>query len=230
MTCNLSLNASVFNQSAAEHVFTGTHIMRIGIDFDNTIAGYDDIFTEIAKRKAIISDDFCGDRLQLRKLIRSLEGGEKEWMSIQGQVYGKYMDEAKLIDGVDNFLRHCYHSDIEVFIVSHKTEFGHYDPERIHLRSCATTWLEAKGFFDREGYNLSRDHVFFESTREAKIRRIHSLGCTHFIDDLDLILTHPNFPEATQRFLLDRYHHAPASESYGTYHNWDEITDAVFGH
>ena len=35
---------------------------------------------------------------------------------------------------------------------------------------------------------VEEGHVFFESTKEAKVRQIVSLGCTHYIDDLPEIL------------------------------------------
>ena len=46
---------------------------------------------------------------------------------------------------------------------------------------------------------LTPDQVFFEETRTEKLARIGSLGCTHFVDDLEEVLLHPAFPSATAR-------------------------------
>ena len=43
-------------------------------------------------------------------------------------------------------------------------------------------------FFDKNGINILEENVFFEVTKEEKIDRIESLGCTHFIDDLQKFL------------------------------------------
>ena len=44
---------------------------------------------------------------------------------------------ATLIPGVDAFLRRCRTEGCAVSIVSHKTEYGHYDPDRVNLRDAA---------------------------------------------------------------------------------------------
>jgi len=160
--------------------------------------------------------------------LRRLPDGEKQWMSIQGQAYGKYMTKATLISGVDDFFRRCCHTGIEIFIISHKTKFGHYDPERIPLRDTAMKWLEQKMFFDKYGCGFSRQHVYFESTRDAKINRINSLRCTHFIDDLDVILTHPNFSDDIIGLLFDQYKSAITNKTYKVCRSWREISDVIF--
>ena len=43
--------------------------------------------------------------------------------------------------------------------------------------------------------------MFFEGTREAKLQRIASLGCTHFVDDLEEVLREPGFPPSVERIL-----------------------------
>ena len=43
-------------------------------------------------------------------------------------------------------------------------------------------------FFSTNGLSLSKNDIFFEFTKEAKVKRIKSLGCSHFIDDLPEIL------------------------------------------
>ena len=191
--------------------------MRIGIDFDNTIAGYDSVFGTVAREMGLIEDAAGGTKTEIRDALRGRgDGGEHDWQRLQGQVYGKYMERAKLITGVDVFLGTCRDKEATVFIVSHKTEFGHHDPDRVNLRDAALVWMADKNFFDSGGFAISKENVFFEATRTEKIARIKRLGCTHFIDDLEEIFLDPDFPETTQQFLL------------GPGTTWPAITEAVF--
>ena len=78
--------------------------MRIGIDFDNTIVGYDALFTEVARSHGLIPAEFSGTKKQVRDTVRLLEAGEAAWQRLQAAVYGPRMGDALLIDGVGAFL------------------------------------------------------------------------------------------------------------------------------
>src|ERR1700752_3969148 len=99
---------------------------RIGIDFDNTIVGYDRVFVEVARREGLVAPDFCGNKQALRDAVRRTPNGELAWQRLQGRVYGAEIASAVMFEGVDAFLRRCREAGAEVFIVSHKTKFGHY--------------------------------------------------------------------------------------------------------
>ena len=123
--------------------------MNIGIDFDNTIASYDTLFHEVALKENLINRSWNGHgKAELRNYLRTQPGGEKTWMKLQGLVYGKYMHCAEMMPGVANFILSCKLRNHKVFIVSHKTEYGHYDLERISLRKEALKWMDANCFFD----------------------------------------------------------------------------------
>lgn len=203
--------------------------MRIGIDFDNTIAGYDQVFAKAARDEGLLPDNFAGTKKDVRKDVRKLDEGERKWMTLQGQVYGTRMTDAVLIVGVADFLRRCCDREIEVCIISHKTEFGHFDSTRTNLRDASLAWMEALGFFDREGFALARDHVFFESTRDAKIARIASIKCTHFIDDLEEIFRDPAFPATAAAYLLAAETGPQPRGPFKAYRNWQDISDDILG-
>ena len=136
--------------------------MNIGIDFDNTIVKYDNLFKEVAITERFIKINWNGNgKTVLRNHLRRRPDGEKTWMKLQGLVYGKYMHGAEIMPGVANFLLSCKVRNHRVFIVSHKTEYGHFDPEKISLRSEALKWMEARRFFDPEYFGLNREDVFF---------------------------------------------------------------------
>ena len=58
------------------------------------------------------------------------------------------MHEAELFPGIANFLHRCKRLNVKVFIVSHKTEFGHYDQGNISLRQAALEWMDINKFFE----------------------------------------------------------------------------------
>lgn len=201
--------------------------MRIGIDFDNTIIMYDDVFRATALQRGLIDAGFSGRSKQaVRDHVRQLPDGEITWQRLQGQVYGKGVAEAGMFAGVGNFLERCRRHELPIVIVSHKTEYGHHDPERVNLRRAALDWMTAHGLFC--AYGLSAGDVFFESTREEKLRRIAALSCTHFIDDLEEVLTDPGFPADVSGILFSDSAKASSAAPYVACRSWREIEEYVF--
>lgn len=164
--------------------------MRIGVDFDNTIASYDATFRSVASEWGVLPVDFIGGKHQVREAIRTLPDGETAWMRLQGRVYGHYMPRAEPMPGVREFLIRAKAAGAELMVVSHKTQFGHFDPDRVDLRQAALTWLEANGFLEL----IPRRNVFFETTRAEKVARIAALEMDAFVDDLEEVFREPGFP------------------------------------
>jgi hypothetical protein len=198
--------------------------LRIGIDFDNTLIRYDEVFLAVARERKLLGSMFSGNKQAVRDAIRRLPDGEIAWQRLQGQVYGKGIAKAAMFEGVDAFLRHCRAARHQVFIVSHKTELGHADPDRVNLREAALGWMEAHGFFAPDIYGIARGNVFFEATRREKLRRIAALNCTYFIDDLEEVLTDPAFPAGVNRILFGA---GDASPRLMTCSTWQRIGEAI---
>ena len=112
-------------------------------------------------------------------------------------------------------------------VVSHKTEYGHHDPDRVNLRAAALDWMTAQGLFDG-AHALARSDVHFEGTRAEKLRRVAALSLTHFIDDLEEVLSDPDFPPHTERILIAG-DIAPDSLPYAVCPTWREIERRLFG-
>lgn len=201
---------------------------RIGIDLDNTLIDYDQVFRVFAQERGLIDPLFAGGKDDVRAAIRALPDGELAWQRLQGVVYGKGVRLAVLFDGADAFLRRARDEGYGVTIVSHKTEFGHYDPDRINLRSAALDWLRARGFFDDDGFGLRRESVIFTGTRTEKIQVIRKLGVDFFIDDLIEVLEDRDFPEQVTGILFTRGAAAVGRYPWALSH-WQEITRMVFG-
>jgi hypothetical protein len=201
--------------------------VRIGIDLDNTIVGYDRLFCDIATAKGWLPARFDGSKKQVRDLVRLLPDGEGKWMRLQAEAYGARMGDADLIDGVDGFLRHCRAAAIPVSIISHKTRFAAADPDGVDLRQAALAWLESRGFFSAHGYGVPRERVFFEDTRGAKCRRISSEQCTHFIDDLEEVFHDPDYPRHVASYLFIAPGSGEAAGPYRVHHDWTSIADDI---
>lgn len=201
--------------------------LRIGVDFDNTIAGYDAVFLAAAVHAGLLAPGFRGGKQAVRDALRLQVDGELAWQRLQGQVYGAHMASAVMLDGVGEFLRRCRKAEHEVFIVSHKSEYGHHDPARINLRHAALAWMTAQGFFRPDGYGVTTDRVFFEATRTDKIARIAALNCGFFIDDLEEVLSDPAFPDGVTRVLLAERANGDA-RSLIHCRTWRDVTGVVF--
>ncbi len=205
--------------------------MNIGIDFDNTIAQYVTSFGEVALEEGIIDGNWeCKGKTELRDHLRRQPNGDKIWMKLQGLVYGKYMHRAEMLPGVANFLMSCKRRNHNLFIVSHKTEYGHFDPGRISLRQEALKWMEAKQFFDQNYFGIERENVFFTDTREEKVRKISQLKCDWFIDDLPEVFEEKNFSQDTKKILLAKFDGNKIDSDVSPIDNWSDISDVVLGY
>jgi len=202
-------------------------VPRIGIDFDNTIAGFDDVFASAAVELGLLDPGYAGSKKEVRDAIRRQPDGDEKWIRLQGHVYGARMADARLIDGVDEFLKSCRQMGIEVCIVSHKTRYGHFDPRRIDLHKVARTWMATHGFFEADGFGIDPGNVYFEPTHAAKIERIRAINCTHFVDDLEECLRNPDFPAGVVRYLYAAGYAEVPQGPFRAFRSWSELADDV---
>jgi len=197
--------------------------MRVGLDFDNTIAGYDAVFAGLAQERGLV-----GHALPKRALRETLRArgpaGEHAWTALQAAAYGPRMIEATPTDGCAEFLAECRNRGIALFIVSHKTRHAAADP-CVDLHAAARAWMAANRIYD----TVPPERVFFEATRQAKIERIASLGCSHFVDDLIEVFDHPLFPSAVDAILFDPHGEAETVARPVACRDWAAIGGRVLG-
>ena len=174
-----------------------TSPLRIGIDFDNTIVSYDELFRSVAIEQRLVPESVPASKTEVRNYLRNA-GKEDAWTAMQGLVYGKRMPEAKAFPGVIDFIRACYRAEIPVFIASHRTKFPIVG-ESVDLHASALDWLRLQGIPDF----IPAERIYFELTKEAKLEQIRHHAFTHFIDDLPEFLTMPAFALSTQRILFN---------------------------
>lgn len=198
--------------------------MLIGIDLDNTLICYDHAFQEVARRAGLLPASFSGDKAAVKKALLARRADGFLWEKLQGLVYGRDIDAARLFEGVERFVAGCRGQGHRLVVVSHKTEAAHHDPGGPNLRSAALRWMSLHGFFDRDRLGLQPADVLFEATREDKIRRIAALTADVFIDDLVEVLGHPDMPAACRKILFG----TTAQDRFEQYASWPELCDAFF--
>ena len=142
---------------------------KIGIDLDNTIVCYDSVFKYVSKKFTKNSTVKTIDKKKFKsKILES--NGLKKWKEIQALIYGKYIKDAEIFPGFLEFAVQSKLRGSELFIVSHKTKYGHFDSRKILLREKALKWMENKGFFDQNYIGFNKKNVLFANTRNEKIR------------------------------------------------------------
>jgi hypothetical protein len=175
--------------------------MRIGIDFDNTIACYDGVFHAAALERGLIPADLAADKNAVRDYLNS-NGRADEFTELQGYVYGARMDLASPYPGFGEFVASARQAGHDLFIVSHKTRHPILG-SRHDLHAAARGFLIERGLVGAGRGQIDPANVFFELTKEAKVAGIAMLGCEAFVDDLPEIFASPDFPGSTRRILFD---------------------------
>ena len=203
--------------------------MIIGIDFDNTIASYDEPMHRTAAAQGLIPQALPKNKKLVRDAIRALEDGESRWRALQVHSYGPGMPEARAMDGVKDFIGASKERGIPVRIVSHKTEFANFGAPGVNLRESALRWLEAQGFVDSARHGVGREHIHFEGTREEKISRIRALGITHFVDDLEETFLEQSFPAGVEQILFAPHGEDSGAGRWRTFADWPAIHRHLLG-
>ena len=177
--------------------------MRIGIDLDNTIICYNRVFALVGRKLGLLPRAFKGSKAAVKAhLLARNDGDETDWMRLQGQVYGAFINHAKPFPGVARFVARAAAAGAKPAIVSHKTKHGDFDAAAIDLREAALGWLVDHQIAGVPGAALEATDVHFEESRDAKVARIGALNFTHFIDDLPELFAHCDFPSATRGILF----------------------------
>lgn len=196
----------------------------IGIDFDNTIVKYDEVFHQTAIEKNLIPSSVPVSKEAVRSYLLN-NGKEEEWTNLQGFVYGTKMENALPFKGVIIFFKSIVEQGIPIYIISHKTIFPYLGPQ-YNLHEAAFNWLLNNGFFDDSIVGMNKNNVFFELTKKEKIKRISSLGCTIFFDDLQEILLDKEFPNSTKKVLFSS-HESINNNSLSQLNNWEDL-DTIY--
>ena len=160
--------------------------MIVGFDFDNTIISYEKLFKKIAYKKKLVPKNIKSNKSAIKEYLIK-KNKEKEWTILQGEVYGRYIMDAKIYIGVKKIMSSLSKNEIKFYIISHKTKFP-YLGKKINLHMAAKKWINKNLLRNNNSINLSIKDVFFENTIKKKISRINKLRCNIYVDDLTKIL------------------------------------------
>ncbi|HEY9680513.1 MAG TPA: hypothetical protein V6C86_02880 [Oculatellaceae cyanobacterium] len=200
--------------------------MIVGIDFDNTIVCYDDLFYREALERELIPEHVLPNKQSVRDYLRSI-GQEDKWTELQAYVYGPGIMKANAYTGVLEFFDACRVSSVKAYVISHKTQFP-YAGGKFDLRECALAWLKSNGFFEYEKSGIGNSDVFFLDTKKAKMLEIERRGCGVFIDDLPEFLTEQDFP-SVKKILFDPHGKNGSDERFSVMHSWSQAFELMFG-
>lgn len=200
--------------------------MRIGIDFDNTIACYDGAFHAAALERGLIPAELPRGKVDVRNYLNGA-GLAQAFTELQGYLYGARMDLVSVYPGFNAFFSEAIAQDCEIFIVSHKTRLPIAGPA-YDLHEAALGFLHAQGI---TRYLTRGKQIFFEESKGAKVARTAALDVDIFIDDLPEILAMSGFPAKTRKILFDPEAHYRDGEWRGhhfdVHQSWRSISSAL---
>jgi len=202
--------------------------MKIGLDFDNTIICYDQLFYELAIKNGYVFPNANLGKQFIRDALRLLPDGEIAWQRLQAEVYGPKIAGGILKDGLKNFLKEGVLRGVTFYIVSHKSRFAAQDKDcRDDLIIAALKWLVDKRIVG-VGCPVDIEHVYFLPTLLDKVKKIQTLGCNFFVDDLLDTFEVTDFPSTTCPILFDPHFLANRDIHFTLCHSWQDIKKKCF--
>ena len=92
----------------------------LGLDFDNTLIRYDDVFYNVAIKKDLIPSFVSPDKQSVKQYLIE-NGRQDDWTELQGEVYGPRISEATVFDGALEIIQSLSNVGVEICLISHKT-------------------------------------------------------------------------------------------------------------
>ena len=198
-------------------------MIRLGLDFDNTIINYESLFHKVALERGLIPQNLPAKKKIIRDYLIQ-QNIEEEFTLIQAEVYGRRILEAKPTKNFIQNIQNIREEKFDIYIVSHKTKNPYKGP-KYDLHNAALKWLENNEFFDKSRLNFSKDNIFFEVTENDKIERIKKLNCNYFVDDLPKILEMIN-PKC-KKILYDPYKNYENEKRFLILKDWKDLYDFI---
>jgi len=194
-------------------------LLSIGIDLDNTIIDYHNLFQTTLEQKTKTKLNRIFSKSNIKEIAKR-DYGENFWADIQAKVYGKEIKKAKLMKGFDEFLLYARNKKFKLYIVSHKTNLSQNKEKNYKLIEAANLWLKTNNFFTLKAFDES--DIFFCDSLESKVKKINELDLDFFIDDLKDVIFHKNFPTKTCGILFSN-----TMNDQNIYYNWTEIIKRI---
>ena len=198
--------------------------IHLGIDFDNTLVLYDEIFYDLALEEGFIHKNIPANKVSIREEM-ILNGKENEFTEMQGEVYGNLIKNAKPQKDLSQTLNFLLKKGIKISIVSHKTKFP-IKGKKYDLHQAALNWLITNNFFEENFIGMKLENVYFEETIDQKIQRIKDIHCTHFIDDLEKVLEKLD-KDIIKILFTNKTFKTSEQKNFLTLNGWNDIYDII---
>lgn len=193
--------------------------MIIGLDFDNTIACYDQAIARFAREMFALPAEIRPTKLGLRDYLRAV-GREPEWTAFQGHLYGPGMEYAEPFPGAVDTIAALLDAGHTALIISHRSKHPYAGPKH-DLHASARSWMTGK--LVRGGRQLfDESQIFLNEHLADKVAMIGKLKCDVFLDDLSEVLGHADFPAGTKRLWFSSKT-PPAGSAMIQVQHWNEV-------
>lgn len=193
--------------------------MIIGIDFDNTIANYTGVFHQVALALDWIPQKIGRTKTDVKNYFIN-QNQEAKWTELQGIVYGKEIYQARPYKGCIQVLKELKAQGNMLYLVSHKTRYPIIG-EKVDFHRAAIAWLQINDLIGSEQAPFSLDTLFFNETLQSKVNKVAELKCHVFIDDLEKVLLHQDFPSNCTGILFNPL---ASIANYSTATCWAEVS------
>lgn len=175
--------------------------MKIGIDFDNTIADYTGVFYSVALDLGWIPKKTGNSKAAVKDYFIQHDQ-ERKWTQLQGIVYGKEIHHARPYTYSLEALKKLKEQGHTLYLISHKTRYPIIG-DKVNFHNAATKWLSCNGFINSTDAPFELKQLFFNETQKEKVIKIKELECDVFIDDLQKIFDHTEYPHECQGILFN---------------------------
>lgn len=169
-----------------------------GFDLDNTLIDYSSAVKEFCKMNSLPP---CNDIGMLKAMLRKFGNSDYDWQLAQSWLYTSGLEFAQPGVGSIDLISYLSKEGYQLYVVSHKTSHTPKFCGQIPLHDLAINWIRKSGLSD---YFQDQQRIYFEPTRESKVRIIRNLSLDYFVDDLEEVFEEPNFPSHTKKFLIHK--------------------------
>ena len=167
-----------------------------GFDLDNTLIDYSAAVEEYCRIKTLIH---CTNIGKLREQLGKNSSSDHEWQLAQGWLYTEGLQFAQLGLGSIDLCSYLTQEGYKLYIVSHKTSHTPDFCGNTPLHDLANNWIKKS---EIARYFKETEQIYYEPTRELKVKKIRELALNYFVDDLEEVFSESEFPINTKRFLI----------------------------
>lgn len=167
-----------------------------GFDLDNTLIDYSGAVEEYCRIKTLIP---CTNIGMLREQLGKNSSSDHDWQLAQGWLYTEGLRFAQPGLGSIDLCKYLIQEGYQLFIVSHKTSHTPDFCGNTPLHDLANNWIKKSSIAN---YFKETEQIYYEPTRELKVKRIRELALNYFVDDLEEVFNESGFPINTKSFLI----------------------------